>query len=146
MVRTGLGKLTLRPELPGAVVGAEEGLFELALPPRTGPRGIADEQLVEPAGEGVAAAEEPVAVAVRRGSLGGLPGRAQQPLQRRLFGGEVELVSELQALVEPKAVIEYRARVVLKLLLHDVVLVSSRPARQRLGEGHNEAEVLAGDE
>ena len=55
--------LCLLPEVPGTIVRAVQRLLELSLVPERFPLGVDDEDLIEPAGEGIANAEELIGAA-----------------------------------------------------------------------------------
>jgi len=95
LARTRLRHVGLLPEEGGAVVGEVQLLLQFAVVPLDFPRRI-DQNLVHPAGESVANAEEAVAVAGVLRPLLGLVRRFQQGAQLRLLGGEVRLLAVLQ--------------------------------------------------
>ena len=83
-VRPGRRPAGLLPEFPGTIIGLEHHRLELVLVPLRAPRRVEHEDLIEPAHQGVTDLHFRAQVGVPPGIA--LP--AQQPLERRLLGGQ----------------------------------------------------------
>ena len=135
--RPGLYLARLVPKLPGPVVAAVKRFLQLVLVPLRFPGGIEDEHLIQPADEGIADAEERLVAAGRRfaaarhandrgfdmlaAELRQPPRvalRAEQALERRLFGAEIGPLAALQPILQTQPIHEYGMDQVGDLLAH----------------------------